>query len=77
MLYVQPVYVKSANANAYPLMRLVLVSFGSQVGNGPTLTEAINNLLSKAPTSGTRPPTTGQPPRPTHRPPRATTGADR
>jgi uncharacterized membrane protein (UPF0182 family) len=60
MLYVQPVYVKSANANAYPLMRLVLVSFGSQVGNGITLTDAINNLLSKSPTTGQTP--TGTPP---------------
>jgi uncharacterized membrane protein (UPF0182 family) len=70
MLYVQPVYVKSANANAYPLMRLVLVSFGSQVGNGPTLTDAINNLLSKSPTTGQPP--TGTPP--TANPPPTTVG---
>jgi uncharacterized membrane protein (UPF0182 family) len=57
MLYVQPVFVKSANANAYPLMRLVLVSFGNAVGNGPTLSDAINNLLGGAPASGP-----GQPP---------------
>jgi uncharacterized protein len=64
MLYVQPVYVKSANANAYPLMRLVLVSYGSQVGNGTSLADAIANLLSKG-SSGppaTGPPAAGQPP---------------
>ncbi len=28
-------------------MRLVLVSFGSQVGNGPTLTDAINTVAGR------------------------------
>jgi uncharacterized membrane protein (UPF0182 family) len=45
-------------------MRLVLVSFGDQVGNGPTLTDAINKLLggASAPSSGQLP---GQEPPPT------------
>jgi uncharacterized membrane protein (UPF0182 family) len=71
MLYVQPVYVKSANANAYPLMRLVLVSYGSEVGNGTTLADALTNLLGKG-SSG--PTTTGPPSTGPQSPPTAAAG---
>jgi len=60
LLYVQPVYLKSSNvANPYPLMKLVLVSYGTTVAYGDTLDIAIQNLVKKAGT-----PTTGQPPPP-------------
>ena len=59
LLYVQPVYLKSTNvANPYPLMKLVLVSYGTTVAFGDTLDIAIQNLVKKA--GGT--PSTGQPP---------------
>jgi uncharacterized protein len=53
LLYVQPVYVKSANVNPFPLMRLVLVSYGSLVGFDTTLQGAINALVKKAGEPGT------------------------
>ncbi len=56
LLYVQPVYVKSQQANAFPLMRLVLVSYGTQVGFAPTLQGAIKVMVDK--TSGGGQPTT-------------------
>ncbi len=68
LLYVQPVYLRSTNvANPFPLMRLVLVSYGSTVGFSDTLGGAIQELVKK---SGQTPPTggataaanTGQPP---------------
>jgi uncharacterized membrane protein (UPF0182 family) len=59
LLYVQPVYLKSNVANAYPLMRLVLVSYGTVVGFADTLQGAINKLLDKA---AVAPPTGEQPP---------------
>jgi uncharacterized membrane protein (UPF0182 family) len=65
LLYVQPVYVKSNVANAYPLMRLVLVSFGSTVGFSDSLGGAIQQLVQKGqgqPTTEQPPPNNGQPP---------------
>lgn len=61
LLYVQPVYVKFANANAFPLMRLVLVSYGTLVGFDTTLTGAINAMVKKAGETVGQPPG-GQPP---------------
>lgn len=61
LLYVQPVYLKSTNvANSYPLMRLVLLSYGSTVSFGQTLDEAIKGLVAKGEAAGA--PTTGAPP---------------
>ncbi len=67
LLYVQPVYLKSTNvSNPFPLMRLVLVSYGSTVGFSDTLGGAIQELVKKSgqtpPTGEQPPPTTGQPP---------------
>jgi uncharacterized membrane protein (UPF0182 family) len=45
LLYVQPVYVESRNETAYPLLREVLVSFGSQIEFQPTLDAALNKLF--------------------------------
>jgi uncharacterized membrane protein (UPF0182 family) len=67
LLYVQPVYVKSANVNPFPLMRLVLVSYGSLVGFDSTLQGAINALVKKAGESATG---SGPPPGGTQTPPK-------
>jgi hypothetical protein len=45
LLYVQPVYVKSTGETNYPLLREVLVSFGSKVEFAPTLDAALNDLF--------------------------------
>jgi uncharacterized membrane protein (UPF0182 family) len=63
LLYVQPVYLKSANnTNPFPLMRLVLVSYGDKVGFAPTLQGAIQQLVDKSSSTTTQPPTGGNPP---------------
>lgn len=45
LLYVQPVYVKSAAETSYPLLRKVLVLFGNEVGFADTLDEALNMVF--------------------------------
>lgn len=46
MLYVQPVYVRSAGANAIPELKRVLVVNGGRVGIGSTLREALSDSLT-------------------------------
>jgi uncharacterized membrane protein (UPF0182 family) len=51
LLYVQPVYtVREGGAGNYPVLRYVLASFGNEVGIGPTLSDALNDVLG---TTGT------------------------
>ncbi|WGW10520.1 UPF0182 family protein [Saxibacter everestensis] len=45
LLYVQPVYVRSAGETSYPLLQRVLVAFGDQIGFAPTLDEALNQIF--------------------------------
>lgn len=46
LLYVQPVYVERRSGDAsFPLLRLVFASFGSQVGVGDTLQEALDQVF--------------------------------
>ncbi|GAA3075822.1 MULTISPECIES: UPF0182 family protein [Actinomycetes] len=45
ILYVQPVYVQSTGATAYPLLRKVLVSYGEEVGFADTLGEALDQVF--------------------------------
>jgi uncharacterized protein len=45
LLYVEPVYVKSASASSYPLLRKVLTSFGNTVAFEDTLDESLNSLF--------------------------------
>ncbi len=52
LLYVQPVYIKLQQANPFPLMKLVLVSYGTQVGYAPTLQAAIKVMVDKTPAQG-------------------------
>lgn len=45
LLYVQPVYLQSSQAGGgtqYPLLQMVLVSFGEKIGFAPTLDEALD-----------------------------------
>jgi uncharacterized membrane protein (UPF0182 family) len=49
MLYVEPVYVKSNNEDAYPLLQRVLLSYGeggNYVALAPTLEEGIEQLIA-------------------------------
>ena len=46
LLYVQPLYtLRESGEGRYPVLRYVLVSFGNEVGFGPTLATALDNVL--------------------------------
>ncbi|WP_199562280.1 UPF0182 family membrane protein [Micromonospora deserti] len=68
MLYVEPVYVKSNQQDAYPLLQKVLLSYGdggSFVVLADSLTDGIKQLVEqgkRAATPGAPPPTDGTPP---------------
>ncbi len=48
LLYVQPLYtLRESGEGRYPVLRYVLVSFGKEVGFGPTLTAALDDVLGK------------------------------
>lgn len=60
LLYVQPVYVRSAQANAIPELKRVLVVNGGRVGIGTNLQQALEDSLSGEvvePPGGQGPPT--------------------
>ncbi|MFI9006830.1 UPF0182 family protein [Actinosynnema sp. NPDC053489] len=63
LLYVEPIYIERASQNTqFPQLFKVLVSFGDKVGYAPTLSEAMEEVLSGS--SAQVPPSnnTGQPP---------------
>jgi len=45
LLYVQPVYLRGAGANSYPLLQKVLVAFGDKIGFADTLDAALNQVF--------------------------------
>lgn len=45
LLYIQPVYVRSAGETSYPVLQRVLVAFGEQIGFAPTLDEALDQVF--------------------------------
>jgi uncharacterized membrane protein (UPF0182 family) len=45
LLYVQPVYVQSTSATSYPLLRKVLVAFGTEIAFEDTLDAALDKLF--------------------------------
>ena len=45
LLYVQPVYVRSAGQTSYPVLKTVLVAFGEKIGFAPTLDEALDQVF--------------------------------
>jgi uncharacterized membrane protein (UPF0182 family) len=47
MLYVQPVFVKGNVDNAFPLLKLVLVTYGNTVAYAASLPAAITSLIEK------------------------------
>jgi uncharacterized protein len=54
-LYVEPVYLKAASGESYPLLQRVLVSFGGTVGFAPSFGDALNQVVKGvvvAPPSG-------------------------
>jgi uncharacterized membrane protein (UPF0182 family) len=63
LLYVQPVYVQSDQANAIPELRRVIVVNGTEIGIGTTLREALADSLGEVvappPDDGAEPPPTG------------------
>ena len=85
MLYVEPVYVKSNQQNAYPLLQRVLLSYGdgSNAVLASSLQQGIKDLVAKGDAQrqpAGQPPTTQQPnpPPPTGQPPaRRVAGAGR
>jgi uncharacterized membrane protein (UPF0182 family) len=47
LLYVQPLYtLRESGEGTYPVLRYVLVSFGKDVGFGPTLAAALDDVLN-------------------------------
>ena len=56
LLYVQPLYtVREGGQGNYPGLTFVLVSFGKEVGIGPTLSSALDDVISRASGSGSTP----------------------
>jgi uncharacterized membrane protein (UPF0182 family) len=54
LLYVQPVYVKSVSGgSSYPLLKKVLVSFGSKIGFADDLETALNQVFGAGSTPDT------------------------
>ncbi len=49
LLYVQPLYtLRESGEGRYPVLRYVLASFGKEVGIGPTLTAALEDVLGES-----------------------------
>jgi len=53
LLYVQPVYLRSANQGSYPLLQRVLVAFGSRIGYAADLNCALDQVFNNRPTGST------------------------
>jgi uncharacterized protein len=70
MLYVEPVYNQSTQANGYPLLRKVLLNYGDYVAYDDDVASGIKDLLTQAaagapttvPPAGTSPPAGVSPP---------------
>lgn len=75
LLYVQPIYVQRKGEGTYPVLQLVVASFGGKIGVGNTLQAALDQLFSgdaggdtgEEP-GGEQPPPTGENPPPTGTP---------
>lgn len=62
-LYVEPIYIQQRNANSYPQLARVLVSYGPKVGFAPTLEEALDEVFGEGTgDSATSPNDPGTPP---------------
>lgn len=59
LLYVEPVYTQvTGSTGSYPVMRFVVVRFGSKVGIGDTLQQALNSVFGAGTPSTNEPPKT-------------------
>ncbi|GAA2992892.1 UPF0182 family protein [Actinokineospora diospyrosa] len=72
LLFVEPIYIQRKDANAFPQLARVLVSFGNKVGFAPTIDEALDEVFGKGtgdtatkPGDPTTPPTSSTSPPPT------------
>ncbi|MFC9972475.1 UPF0182 family protein [Spirillospora sp. NPDC127200] len=63
LLYVEPVYAQSSEANQapYPILRYVLVKYGDKVTYGRNLQEALTQLFQGTPATSTPPDRGGKP----------------
>jgi uncharacterized protein len=64
LLYVEPVYAQAsagAEQEPYPILRQVLVRYGSDVGNGATLQEALDKIFQGGGAPAAPPPPGGAP----------------
>ncbi len=62
LLYVQPLYtLREQGEGTFPVLRYVLVSFGKDVGFGPTLEAALEDVLGVGSGSVTQPPEVNPP----------------
>jgi uncharacterized membrane protein (UPF0182 family) len=76
LLYVQPIYVQRRGEGTYPVLQLVVASFGGKIGVGNTLQQALDQVFSgdsgaetgEEPTENP-PPSTGEEPPPSTGPP--------
>ncbi len=62
LLYVEPIYVRSTDANAFPILAKVLVSYGKYVAMEGDLPTALAKIVEKS--TGKAPPTTTTQPQP-------------
>jgi uncharacterized membrane protein (UPF0182 family) len=67
LLYVEPVFVEGTGNASFPLLRLVLVSFGDKIAIDPTLQGALNSIFGE--NAGAE---TGETPQPGEQPPPST-----
>jgi uncharacterized membrane protein (UPF0182 family) len=70
LLYVEPVYVEGTGNASFPLLRLVLVSFGDKIAISDTLQGALNSIFGNnaGAETGEEPPSGSQPPPSTEQP---------
>jgi uncharacterized protein len=73
LLYVEPVYVEGTGNASFPLLRLVLVSFGDKIAISDTLQGALNSIFGQnaGADTGEQPPQGGSQPPPSNEPPNA------
>jgi uncharacterized protein len=72
LLYIEPIYVRSAGSTSFPELRAVAAQYSSTVAYQPTLDAALNQVFglpvktSTQPGAGQQPPTPTGPSKPTH-----------
>ena len=59
LLYVEPLYLQSDNANALPEVKQVILAYGDDIVMSPTLEEGLQRIFGNAATPGSRPVASG------------------